>query len=165
MRHKIAFIVAVLLVSITASAQAQTGPCPNDNTLTIVPAGGVINACLSPSLDPTGGHNAVDAASRPVVVRYDMLIFNDGDPVTGTPVATINIGKPSLNAQNAGWTTISPAGIPTNRRLRTAVVAVGQVDTETGQPVVSGRSPLSPNPFILAPSAVVPVAPGSLVVP
>jgi len=155
---KTAFGILALLL-LASTAQAQTGACPTGSALTIIPTGGTINACLIPDLDPALGHNAVDSANRPVVVRYDVLLFNDGDPVTATPVATINIGKPTLNAQNVGWVVIPNAQVPVNVRLRSSAVAIGQ------DGAVSGRAPLSANPFVLAPVALTPRAPGGLRVP
>lgn len=158
------FVVALLVLMIASVAQAQTGPCPTGSALTVIPTGGTINACLSPNLDTTSGHNALDSQNRPVVIRYEVLLFNDGDPVTATPQATINIGKPTLNAQSVGWVVLPNAQVPQNRRLRSSVVAVGQNDSG-GSPMVSPRSALSANPFVVGPVSVTPAAPGSLVVP
>lgn len=148
------------LFAASTAAQAQTGACPSTTTLTIFQVGATLNACMVPSLDPTGGHSAVDSAGRPVVVRYDILLINDGDPVSGTAQATINIGKPAINAQNAVWFVLPNASVPVDRRFRATAVAIGQADAN---PSASPRSPLS-NPFVVA-AARTPTAPGAPAVP
>lgn len=131
-------LLAILAVLVYAPAYAQTGACPSSMAVAVSPTW----VCIMPSLDATGGHNAVDPVTNvPVVSRYDLLFFAPGvDSATGAPIQTINIGKPTLNAQNALWLQRAElAAIPVGQQYRARVVSVGP----------NGTSPRSAesNPF------------------
>lgn len=132
------FFLALLGLLVYAPAYAQTGACPTSMALVVSPSW----ICMTPSVDPAGGHNATDPLTgQPVVARYDLLFFAPGvDTATGAPIQTINIGKPTVNAQGAAWLQRSElAAIPVGQQYRARVVAVGP----------NGTSPRSAesNPF------------------
>lgn len=147
-------VFACVLLALAAPAAAQTGPCPTGTAVSVIPIGGVVNVCVAPSLSAVIGHNAVDPdTTLPVTVRYDILLLNDGDPLTGTAQATINIGKPTLNSDGVFWAVLPAAQVPTNRRFRATAVAIGQPDAAP-----SPRSAFS-NPFVVKnpPSPAAPI--------
>ena len=136
MKKYLLAITAVLVYG--AAAHAQTGACPTGTAIAVTPNW----VCITPSTDPSTGHNATDTLTgQPVVSRYDLLFFAPGvDTATAAPTQTINIGKPTLNAQGAMWLQRSElAALPVGQQYRARVVAVGP----------NGASPRSPesNPF------------------
>jgi hypothetical protein len=130
---KIVFAIGLLL-SMSASAYAQTGPCPSGTGVAANPNW----ICVDPAADYTT-NNPVTGV--PVVSRVDLLFFAPGvDTATGAPVQTINIGKPTLNAQGVAWLQRAELqAIPVGQQYRARAVAVGPDG-------VSARSPES-NPF------------------
>jgi hypothetical protein len=144
----LAFILALL----PAAALAQTGPCPTDTDLAVSPT----HACVAAG--SVTEHNNPGTALVPAVARYDLLFFAPGvDTATGTPVQTIPLGKPALNASGAFWVSRAELlALPVGQAYRARAVAV---DT-SGR--VSARSPES-NPFG-RPSGTAPVAPTAVYV-
>lgn len=127
-------ILACLLSAIPSIAFAQSGACPTATTLVTNPNW----VCLEPSPD----HNTLRPLTNdPAVSRYDLLFFAPGvDTSTASPVQTINIGKPTLNAQGVAWLERTElVAIPVGQQYRARAVAVGPDG-------VSPRSPES-NPF------------------
>ena len=148
-------VLAILGVLVYAPVYAQTGSCPPGTTLAVNPQW----VCITPSTDANAGHNATDPLTGvPVVSRYDLLFFAPGvDSATGNAVQTINIGKPTMNAQGALWLQRSElAAIPVGQQYRARVVAVGP----------NGTSPRSAesNPFGRS-SSPSPAAPVSVSLP
>lgn len=145
-------LLAFLAVLVYAPAYAQTGACPSGMTVSVNPTW----VCIMPDISPTNGHNAIDPVTlQPVVTRYDLLFFGPGvDSATATPTQTINIGKPTLNAQNALWLQRSElAAIPLGQQYRARVVAVGPNGTS---PRSAESNPFgrSSNPVPAAPTLV-----------
>jgi hypothetical protein len=158
-------LVASLFLA-PAVAQAQTGACPTATTVAVNPSGWV---CITPGADYNTMHPEPPIAgttSVPVVVRVDLLLFAPGvDTATGTPTQTINIGKPTLNAQGAIWVQRPEiAALPTGQVYKARAVSVGQPATAGGPAQVSGRSPES-NPFTRAAPVPAPLAPTAVRVP
>jgi hypothetical protein len=152
-------LTALAFVLLALPAAAQTGPCPTVGSVSVIAVGGTIHACVTPSTDPVGGHNAIDPDSLlPVVTSYDIVLLNDGDPVTGTAQATIPVGKPPLNTNGVFWVVLPNAAVPINRRFRASVVANAQPGT-----AASPRSTLS-NVFIVK-NPRIPAQPAGVVVP
>ena len=145
-------LMLVGLLALSTPAAAQTGACPADLTLSVNPT----SVCVTPS--SAAAHNATDPLSATTIVRYDLLFFAPGvDTSTGSPVQTVDLGKPALNAQGAFWLQRAELGaIPVGQQYRARVVAVGA----TGG--VSARSPES-NPFGRA-TAGTPTAPTSVAI-
>lgn len=136
MRRTFLFVVAILL-SFASSALAQSGPCPTSTATAVNPTW----VCITPA--SAAEHTANDPVTGlPIVVRYDLLFFAPGvDTSTGSPVQTVNIGKPTLNAQGVMWLQRSELGaIPVGQLYKARVIAIGQGT------LVSARSPES-NPF------------------
>jgi hypothetical protein len=160
-------VLTLLFVFIAATVQAQTGACPTSTAVAVNPGGWV---CVTPASDHATMHPTppiTGVPQVPVVVRYDLLLFGPSvtDTATGAPTQTIDIGKPTINAQGALWvqrTEIS--SLPLNQQYRARVVAVGQPLTAGGPAQVSPRSPES-NPFLRLGPAPAPSAPTRVSVP
>ncbi len=149
--RKLLFGLVYLAVASAAQAQPNTaGPCPSVTTLSVNPQWMCIEA-------PTT-HTVTDPLASNYIDRYDLLFFAPGvDTATGSPVQTINIGKPALNVANVMWIQRAELGaIPVGQQYRARVVAVGLSAS-------SGRSPES-NPFGRSGTST-PTAPGRVVLP
>ena len=152
-------LLAFLALLVYAPAYAQTGACPASTTLSVGPTW----VCIMPDVSATNGHNALDSLTgQPVVSRYDLLFFGPGvDSATGTPTQTINIGKPTLNAQNALWLQRSElSSLPVGQQYRARVVAVGPNGTSprSAESNPFGRSS-NPTPAV---PVLISVPPGAL---
>ena len=164
------FSTGVLVVAfglLTAStAKAQTGACPTGPlTPSVNPSGWV---CITPAADYTSTHTGPDGTTQvPTVVRMDLLLFGPTvtDTATGTPTQTINIGKPTRNAEGAVWVQRTElAALPVGQTYKARAVAIGQPLTAGGAAQVSARSPES-NPFMRLAPAPAPLAPTAIRVP
>src|SRR5688572_24599802 len=125
---RILTLTVALLLSFASASVAQTGGCTPGTTLAINPSGWV---CIT----PTSQHTETTTAPPPgtgqvqTVVRYDLLLFNESvtNTATGAPTQTVDIGKPTINAQGALWVQV-PAitQIPLNNTYKARVVTIGQ---------------------------------------
>lgn len=166
MRLRTILIAALLLLGPASASFAQTGACSSSTALAVNPSGWV---CVT----PTSQHGETTTAPPPgtgqvpTVVRYDLLLFNESVTNTATAPATqtIDIGKPTINAQGALWVQV-PAitQIPLNNTYKARVVTVGQPLTAGGAAQVSARSPES-NPFERVAPPTAPLAPLGVAVP
>lgn len=164
MRIRTLLLVLGLLVA-PSLVHAQTGACPTSTAPVINPSGWV---CITPGVDYNTTHTSpTDGTTQlPNVVRMDLLLFDPTKTNTATDGATttVNIGKPTRNAQGAVWVQVPEIlAVPIGQQYKARSVAIGQ-PTATGVVQVSARSPES-NPFTrLAPSPA-PLAPSGTSVP
>ena len=97
------FVTLLLLLGVSPPAQAQTGPCPSSMGLSSNPT----RVCVSLADDAAvTQYNYVDPVSgAQEVFRVEMPFYIEGvDPATGTPVQTLNLGKPPADpATRAIW--------------------------------------------------------------
>jgi hypothetical protein len=134
MRTVVLTLGLLLCSTVNAFAQAGTGACPTSTAVVTNPSW----VCVTPGAD----YNATDPVSgAPRVTSLGLAWYLEGvDPATGSPVSSVNLGKPTMNAQGAVWAQPSQLlAIPVGQRFipyATASNAAG----------VSGRSPAG-NPF------------------
>lgn len=123
----------ILSLVFSATAFAQSGPCPTSLAVAVNPNW----VCVDPGTDYLTNDPVTGA---PIVSRLDLLFFAPGvDSATGAPIQTINIGKPTLTNGVAWLQRAELQAIPVGQQYRARLVAVGPDG-------VSGRSPES-NPF------------------
>jgi hypothetical protein len=159
-------LTAALLLSFASSSVAQTGACSTSTAPSINPSGWV---CITPTSQHGETTNAPPPGTGqvPTVVRYDLLLFNESVTNTATAPATqtVDIGKPTINAQGALWVQVpAVTQIPLNNTYKARVVTIGQPLTAGGAAQVSGRSPES-NPFERVAPPTAPLAPSAVSVP
>lgn len=158
MRH---LLLGLLLLLAPALAQAQTGTCPTGGSGPVIGPNGWV--AITPNTDYNTTHlSPADGTTQlQNVVRMDLLLFGPDKTNTATDTATqtIDIGKPTRNAQGCVWTQVTAVTqIPLNQAYKARVVAVGQPATAGGAPQVSARSPES-LPFLRVAPSPAPLAP------
>jgi hypothetical protein len=131
---------AIAFFAFSATANAQTGPCPTSTALVVNPQW----VCVAASVD----HAATDPLTgQPAVTRYDLLFFAPGvDTAIGNATQTIPVGKPTPNAQNAMWLQRAELqAIPLGQQYKARAVAVGPGGTSarSGESNPFGRSNLT----------------------
>lgn len=159
MRIHSSLTLALLFSLFAVTAEAQTGACPTGSTLAVNPGGWV---GITPGSDYNTTHLGSDGTTQlPNVVRMDLLLFDPSKTNTASdaPTQTINVGKPTRNAQGCVWVQVAEIStIPVGQQYKARVVAVGQPLTAGGAAQVSARSPES-NPFLRVAPSPAPLAP------
>lgn len=160
-------VLVALAGAFCAPVHAQTGACPTSAALAVNPSGWV---CLT--IDVADYNATYDAdgsgpgAAVPAVTRLDLLLFAPGkNTATDAADQTINIGKPTPNAQGALWVQVAAlASLPLGQTWKARAVAIGQPLTAGAPAQVSARSPES-NPFLRPLQPPAPPVPASVSVP
>jgi hypothetical protein len=147
MKLKTALILVATLLGLASIASAQTTPTFNPRTVTITPG---------------ADYNAQLADGTSLVTGVRLQYFLQGvDPLTGSPVTTVNLCKPALTAAGLIVVTTSTGTACANALLFATPLVTNTTyyatATEYGPGGESGRSPAS-NPFALSGAPAKPLA-------